>query len=89
MFDFAVWDARDRVLHLVRDRLVVKLLYYGVPIREELHGDHEVLVPPGATLAFASELQAIHAVPGLSASIDRNTLAFFMRYRYAPDPWST
>ena len=88
MFAFAVWDARDRVLHLVRDRLGVKPLYYGVPGRDEAHGDHEIRVPPVATLAFASELKAIHAMPGFSASIDRRSLAAFMRYGYVPDPRS-
>jgi len=54
MFAFALWDARDRVLHLARDRMGEKPLYLG-----EFFGH----------LFFASELRAFRAIPGFDARI--------------------
>lgn len=54
MFALAVWDARDRVLHLARDRMGEKPLYLG-----ELSGH----------LFFASELRSFRAIPGFAARI--------------------
>jgi len=72
MFAFAAWDRRERRLHLARDRLGEKPLYYG-----RWRGG----------FLFASELQALHAVPGFSPSIDRRSLASFLRYSHVPAPW--
>ncbi len=73
MFAFALWDKRERVLYLVRDRLGIKPLYYGW-INE--------------SFVFASELKAIMAFPGFNASINRKALALFMRYNCVPTPSS-
>jgi asparagine synthase (glutamine-hydrolysing) len=73
MFAFALWDRRGRILHLVRDRLGVKPLYYGWV---------------GGTLLFGSELKTFRAFPGFRGEIDRNALALFMRHGYIPAPHS-
>ena len=71
MFAVAVWDRRDRVLHLVRDRIGKKPLY--------------VAQTPGA-LVFASELKAIRAFPGFEPRVDRRALALYLRTGWVPDP---
>ena len=73
MFAFALWDAFDRKLHLVRDRLGIKPLYYGWV---------------GEDFVFASELKAIGRYPGFAAAVDRDVLALFMRHGYVPSPHS-
>jgi asparagine synthase (glutamine-hydrolysing) len=77
MFAFAVWDGRERVLHLVRDRMGIKPLYYGFG-----RGSG-----PSALL-FASELKAMRAYPEFAPEIDRDALAAFMRHGYVPTPYS-
>ncbi len=73
MFAFAVWDRRNRLLWLVRDRIGEKPLYYGVQ---------------NGTLFFASELKAIRAHPDFTPHVERNVLASFLRYSYVPAPYS-
>jgi len=72
MFAFAVWDRQTRTLTLGRDRLGEKPLYYGWV---------------GETLVFASELKAARALPGFSASINRDAICALLRFNYIPDPW--
>ncbi len=76
MFAFAVWDGRDRVLHLLRDRLGIKPLYYGFG---DVDGKHVLL--------FASELKAMRAYPGFAPAIDHNTLTLLLRHTYIPAPY--
>ena len=59
MFAIALWDRRDRVLTLARDRLGEKPLYYGWQ---------------GDTFLFGSELKALRAHPAFAAAI-RSCLA--------------
>lgn len=73
MFAFGVWDGRERVLHLVRDRLGKKPLYYGWQ---------------GSTFLFGSELKALRAHPDFHAPLDRDALASYLRFSYVPAPWS-
>ncbi len=73
MFAFAVWDAAEQVLHLARDRMGEKPLYYGW-----LEG----------VFLFGSELRALRAFPGFRASVDRKALALYMHHGYVPGPRS-
>jgi asparagine synthase (glutamine-hydrolysing) len=71
MFAIALWDRRRRELHLIRDRLGVKPLYY--------HWD-------GRVLFFGSELKALRAFGGWEARIDPEALNDYLRYQYVNDP---
>lgn len=73
MFAFALWDRRDRTLHLVRDRFGEKPLYYGWA---------------GRDFVFASELKAIRAHPDFDTTIDRRALHAFAARTNIPAPLS-
>lgn len=64
MFALAVWDAREQVLHLARDRMGEKPLYLG-----EISGH----------LFFASELRAFRAIPGFDARINTTAAHGYLR----------
>jgi asparagine synthase (glutamine-hydrolysing) len=71
MFAFSLWDRQERELTLARDRMGEKPLYYGWQ---------------GDTLLFGSELKALTAHAGFTATIDRNALALFLRHDCVPAP---
>lgn len=73
MFGFAVWDTRERVLHIARDRLGEKPLYYGWF---------------NSCFVFGSELKALRKHPQFHAAIDRRSLALYMRHGYVPAPYT-
>ena len=73
MFALAIWDKQEKVLHLIRDRLGIKPLYYGW-----IEG----------ALAFGSELKAFRSHPLYRPSIDREVLGLFFRHNYVPAPYS-
>ncbi len=73
MFAFAAFDRRERRLHLARDPLGEKPLYWAA-------------VDGG--IAFASELDALRRCPGVPAEVDRNSLALFFRLGYVPAPFT-
>jgi asparagine synthase (glutamine-hydrolysing) len=73
MFGLAVWDRRDRQLHLARDRFGEKPLYYGWA---------------GSVFLFGSELKALRAHPAFRADVDRDVLALYFRHNCVPAPYS-
>jgi asparagine synthase (glutamine-hydrolysing) len=73
MFAIVLWDRRERKLHLARDRMGEKPLYYGWM---------------GRVFLFGSELKALRAHPAFEPDVDREALALYLRYKYVPTPRS-
>lgn len=73
MFAVALWDRREQVLHLARDRMGEKPIYYG---------------QVGRWFLFGSELKALRAVENGPRTIDRRALALLLRHSYVPGPYS-
>lgn len=71
MFAFALWDRRERTLHLVRDRFGEKPLYFGMI---------------GQDFVFASELKAIRRHPEFRPDIDQDALAAYLALTVIPAP---
>ena len=71
MFAFVLWDRQTRRLHLARDRVGEKPLYYGWA---------------GDALIFGSELKALRAHPNWDSEVDRGALALMVRHGYIPTP---
>jgi len=71
MFAFALWDERERALHLVRDHAGVKPLVY--------HRD-------GRGITFASELKALAADPAFPRELDHQALEIYLTLNYIPAP---
>ncbi len=69
MFSFALWDERERLLLLARDRVGIKPLYY-------------YLSPE--FLLFASELKAILADSAVRAELEEESLDRFLTHLYLP-----
>lgn len=73
MFALALWDKRERLLSLARDRFGEKPLYYGW-----VAGD----------FMFASELKAMRQHPAFDNPVDRQGLSLFANRTYVPAPYS-
>ena len=71
MFGLALWDAERRELHLVRDRLGKKPIYY---------------LERAGQFAFASELKALHRRFDGRFEVVRSALAQYLRVQYVPAP---
>jgi asparagine synthase (glutamine-hydrolysing) len=73
MFAIALWDRASGRLHLLRDRLGVKPLYYGWD---------------GQVLCFASELKALRAFTHWTPRIDPDALGEYLQFGYINAPRS-
>lgn len=73
MFAIALWDRQSSQLYLIRDRVGIKPLYWGVVDR---------------TLIFGSELKALTAYPHWQPALDRDAIASFLRHNYILGPRS-
>ena len=73
MFALALWDKKERVLFLARDRMGEKPVYYGWS---------------NGIFLFASELKALKVHSAFDAQINREVLPFYLQYGYIPTPYS-
>jgi asparagine synthase (glutamine-hydrolysing) len=73
MFAFAIWDERRGELFLARDRVGIKPLVYW-------HGRD--------CFAFASELQALRAIPALQPTTDLAAVDLYLHFQYIPAPYT-
>lgn len=71
MFAFAILDETDGTVHLVRDRVGIKPLYYA---------------RTGDGMAFASEAKALFEHPALEARLDKENFFHFLTFRSLPAP---
>src|SRR5207249_11969103 len=62
-FAFAIWDSRRHALYCARDAMGVKPFYYVANRR---------------IFAFASEIKALFAVPGVSRALDEEQVALYL-----------
>jgi asparagine synthase (glutamine-hydrolysing) len=72
MFAFALWDERQKMLFVARDRLGVKPLYY-------------TQLADGCVV-FGSELKALLAHPKVPRRIDPRAVEDYFTFGYVPDP---
>lgn len=73
MFAFALYDVKEAVVYIVRDRVGIKPLYYYLTSNQ---------------LVFASEIQAILRAGNVKREIVPESIASYLRYQYIPAPGS-
>jgi asparagine synthase (glutamine-hydrolysing) len=73
MFAFALWDSKDAMIYLVRDRSGIKPLYFS---------------PQQNSLCFASEMRAFAAIPWLQQE-NKNWPVYLLAYGHLPEPVTT
>jgi len=72
MFAFGLWDRKQQLMFLARDRMGIKPLYY-------------TLLADGL-FAFGSELKSVRSLPGLGRGIDPRAVEDYFAYGYVPEP---
>jgi asparagine synthase (glutamine-hydrolysing) len=73
MFAMAVWDTKEKVLTLARDRMGEKPLYYG---------------NLGHGFVFSSELKSMRSLPNFENKINPIAIEKYFQYNYIPAPLS-
>lgn len=73
MFAFALWDERQQLLWLARDRLGIKPLFYA-------HLANAFL--------FASEIKAILENSDVNRGLDERALSYYLSLNYTPAPFT-
>jgi asparagine synthase (glutamine-hydrolysing) len=71
MFAIALWDAEDRQLWLIRDRIGIKPLYYSIH-----HG----------RITFASEIKALLEDPEQERAVNEEALYYYLTFSATPAP---
>ncbi|SFQ98642.1 asparagine synthase (glutamine-hydrolyzing) [Desulfoscipio geothermicus] len=71
MFAIALWDAREREMWLIRDRIGIKPLYYSIH-----HG----------RIIFASEIKALLEDPEQKRAVNEEALYHYLSFLTAPAP---
>ncbi len=70
MFSFAIWDKHNKTLHLVRDPLGIKPLYYSFD---------------NYSISFASEIKALCAIE-TGLKINAEAVGFYLKWGCIPSP---
>lgn len=71
MFAVSIWDTRNRVGILARDRMGKKPLYY---------------YEKAGILYYASEIKALLLVPGFERRVNTEALDYYLSYKHVPSP---
>jgi asparagine synthase (glutamine-hydrolysing) len=66
-----VWDTAEQSLTLIRDRLGIKPLYYGMS---------------NGSFLFGSELKALRVHPAFNPELNRGAISRFLQHSYVPTP---
>ncbi len=74
MFAIAVYDKKEHVLLLARDRVGEKPLYFGFTGKN--------------TFAFASDLNSLTSLDNFNNPVNKKVLETYFRYGYIPAPYS-
>lgn len=74
MFALAVYDKKEQMLLLARDRVGEKPLYYGFTGKK--------------TFVFASDLNSLTCLDNFSNPVNKRVLETYFRYGYIPAPYS-
>ena len=72
-FAIVLWDNFEKKIHLIRDRMGEKPLYYGFV---------------NGSFTFSSEIKALKKFPNFSNRISKDNLGLFFKYLSIPSPYS-
>ncbi|MBU4304707.1 MAG: asparagine synthase (glutamine-hydrolyzing) [Candidatus Omnitrophica bacterium] len=75
MFAFALWDDREKLMFLARDRLGKKPIVYWHDEKQE-------------RFIFASEIKAVLQAPFIKKEVDIQALNLYLTFLYVPAPWT-